>query len=371
MIDRAQLGLLVHGPYRSQSGYGRHTRAFVKEFDAMNVDYALLDTPQWSPAAEFPARPERTPVSDCKRLLHFCMPHQALPLRDVPAINFTMFEGTKIGDEWIDCAHAMEAIVVPTESSRAAWLAADIDASRVHLCPLGVDSELFAPSAQPLPLVATNGRSVASYRTRFLNISEVVSRKNLPGLMRAWLRATRATDDAILIFKLRTSPSSLLRFLREFADAEAQTGIARNHAAPVLFFNEELLDAIMPRLHAVATHYISMSHGEGWDQPMMEAAVMNRALIAPRHSAYTHYLDDEIAELLPVTQVTADRHDWMRALFGNADWWVPDEAAAIAAIRAAIDGTSPARARPRDRIASTYTWRRAAERLVEIVARVA
>jgi hypothetical protein len=48
---------------------------------------------------------------------------------------------------------------------------------------------------------------------------------------------------------------------RDFADA-----------APVLLINEVLGDRQLRALYRTATHYISMSHGEGWDMPMMEAA---------------------------------------------------------------------------------------------------
>src|SRR5260370_38384719 len=52
-------------------------------------------------------------------------------------------------------------------------------------------------------------------------------------------------------------------------------------------------------LYAAATHYVSLSHGEGWDLPMMEAAVSGLALIAPAHSAYLSYLREEEAYLIP------------------------------------------------------------------------
>jgi hypothetical protein len=51
----------------------------------------------------------------------------------------------------------------------------------------------------------------------------------------------------------------------------------------------------MPGLFAAASHYWSMSHGEGWDQPMIEAAASGLRLIVPRHTAYLEYLDADVA----------------------------------------------------------------------------
>jgi hypothetical protein len=52
---------------------------------------------------------------------------------------------------------------------------------------------------------------------------------------------------------------------------------ALGQAAPVLFTDRLLPGADMPGLYAAATHYWSMSHGEGWDQPMTEAAAAGTA----------------------------------------------------------------------------------------------
>jgi hypothetical protein len=51
----------------------------------------------------------------------------------------------------------------------------------------------------------------------------------------------------------------------------------------------------MPGLFAAASHYWSMSHGEGRDQPMIEAAASGLRLIVPRHTAYLEYLDADVA----------------------------------------------------------------------------
>jgi hypothetical protein len=72
----------------------------------------------------------------------------------------------------------------------------------------------------------------------------------------------------------------------------------------------------MPGLFAAASHYWSMSHGEGWDQPMIEAAASGLRLIAPRHTAYLEYLDADVAQLIPVrgTPAGAGADPWTAGL---------------------------------------------------------
>jgi glycosyltransferase involved in cell wall biosynthesis len=129
-----------------------------------------------------------------------------------------------------------------------------------------------------------------------------------------------------------------------------------------------LADADMPRLYAAATHYWSMSCGEGWDQPMTEAGASGLRLIAPDHTAYRTYLTPEVATLLPCRTVAIDPAELAehRTLFQGASWWRPDEEAAAAAIRRAIDGVDAPAASVRERLLGRFGWDRAAGRLLDI-----
>lgn len=123
----------------------------------------------------------------------------------------------------------------------------------------------------------------------------------------------------------------------------------------------------MPRLYAAATHYWSMSRGEGWDQPMTKAAAAGLRLIAPDHTAYRAYLDPGIATMLPCHREPASRLDLeepdariYRSLF-TADpmWFEPDREAAIAAVRVAIEGSDEPAVSARERMLN-YPWQAAA-----------
>ena len=212
---------------------------------------------------------------------------------------------------------------------------------------------------------------VRDYRVRVLNVSDSLPRKNLTGLVRTWIRATSAGDDAILIVKvgLRQRGGRPPRCSAGLAIMEQALGKRRDQAAPVLFVNRLLADAELPGLYAAATHYWSMSHGEGWDLPMTEAGATGLRLIAPSHTAYLDYLDSGVAQLIPARSTPADARTlpWMAYLFEGAHWWTPDEDAAGQALRNAIDGRDQPADSIRDRLASAFTWRQAGARLIEIL----
>jgi glycosyltransferase involved in cell wall biosynthesis len=103
---------------------------------------------------------------------------------------------------------------------------------------------------------------------------------------------------------------------------------------------------------------------------MMEAAAMGLHLIAPKHSAYTAYLDESIASLLPFRKVPAvfEWSDGLHELFRGADWWEPDEEAAADCLRRAITrGDTGLNLAARARMVEEYTWENAARRLAEIL----
>ncbi len=155
-----------------------------------------------------------------------------------------------------------------------------------------------------------DGSPVAGYRTRFLHVAEFGARKNLMGLLRAWIEATSQVDDAVLIIKLGLyGPGAWERFLRQLDLLERRLGKSLTDAAPVTLIRGVVGEAEMPRFYTTATHYISLSFGEGWDYPMLEAAASGLRLIAPAHSAYLTYLDSSIASMIPSREIPAEDQD--------------------------------------------------------------
>ncbi len=368
--------LEVIGPFRGASGYDRHTREFVRQFVRMGLRVQLTNLPDWS--IDLPDESRETWFDGltgevcADAVLHFTMPPHARRRRGRPNFNYTMFEADGIPAAWVALAASHDRIVVPTESSRRAWVKSGAPEDRVAVCPLGVSGELFSEKIEPAPLALPDGRPVSSFGRRFLNIADLRPRKNHLGLIRAWLRATDPKDDAILILKLSTCQSGLLRqFQQDLIEMLNTHGLSLHHGAPICFIHGFLSDGQMRMLYQTATHYISMSKGEGWDLVMMEAAAAGLRLIAPKHSAYITYVKEEDFEIIPAKKVPAifegrmAREDFV--FFEGLSWWEPDVTAAAGIIRKIVRAQAPGKPPPRDRILKEYTWEAAAKRLIEIM----
>src|SRR5512146_1905451 len=199
--------LRIRGPFMGPSGYDHHVREFARELARRDVRLQLEDIEGWS-SAQLPYElrdpwfESLTQPVDARTALHFCLPAAVQRIEPLINVNFTMFEATQIPVLWRRVHLLADLIVLPTESSMRAWVASGVPASTLRLCPLGVRADIYRPGVRPLPLGETRGRDPGSYAVRFLNVSELGPRKNLSGLVSAWLRATTPADDAVLIMKV-------------------------------------------------------------------------------------------------------------------------------------------------------------------------
>lgn len=356
-------GLVVRGPYQGISGYAHMTNRLVDAMAAGGTrihKLGLLGNEPWVSPIDAPVRG--------RSILSCLTPPTVERVPGLMTINLSMFEGTRIPASWRRFSAHHDLVIVPTESSRVAWVERGYPEDRLRVCPLGVDPETMdGPLVQ---IVTPTGRPVTSYKHRILNVSDFIPRKNVDGVLRVWLKVTSATDDAVLVLKLgkgNAQTSAAIEAL--FQQTEALVGKKREEAAPVVIICAALDEDSMTRLFRTATHYWSLSHGEGWDLPMSKAGAMGLQLIAPAHSSYVDYLDEDVARMIPCTigpaHLPNSREPW--PIFHGLDWWEPDEDVAAEILTRVLHGQDD---RPRDartRLLERFTWSQAANRLLSIL----
>jgi len=366
-VGGAADGLVVRGPFSQPSGYAHLGRRLIQTLRQRRVPLQVIGVVG---GEVWEAEPLDRPVA-ARAMLNVLVPQVVERVPGLASVTFTMFEGTRIPEAWRRHSAASDLVVVPSRSSWTAWAAAGFPEDRLRLCPLGVDPEPAAVAPGPLPLAVAGGRPVSGFRHRFLNVSDFIARKNVDGLLRVWLRATSRADDAVLVLKLGKGESAAAR--AALADlvgrVQAQVGRRMEEAAPVLLVDQTLDEAGMTALFHAATHYVSLSHGEGWDLPMSKAGAMGLGLVAPRHSSYLDYLDESVAHMVPARVAPARPmagEPPPKAFFG-LDWWEPDEDAAAAILADIVVGRAGPQRSARDRLLSGFTWGQAADRLLAIL----
>jgi len=359
-------GLSIRGPRQGVSGYAHMTDRFVKvlsEGGTRLCSLGLLGGEAWTSPLELPVR--------SRSIVSCLIPPTVEPVPGLMTVNVTMFEGTRIPLFWRRFSERHDMVIVPTEASRIAWAERGFPGDRLRVCPLGVDMETL--EGPVLPLATADGRPVSSFRHRVLNVSDFIPRKNIDGVLRVWLTATSAADDAVLILKLgKGNPQTRAAIDALFRQTEALVGKRLAEAAPILVVDRTVDEEAMTALFRAATHYWSLSHGEGWDLPMSKAGAMGLQLVAPAHSSYVDYLDGSVARMIPSTVGPAhlpnSREPW--PTFFGLDWWEPDEDAAAAIIGRIVRGEDEETRDARGRLLERFTWRLAGERLLGVLREV-
>ncbi len=368
--------LEVVGPFKGISGYDKHTREFVRQFVNMNLTVQLRELVGWSPPMlterQDPLFSSLVNSINASMVLHFTMPHQAHAIPRKQNVNYTMFECSSIPQDWVYRSMNQDLIVMPTESSRLAWLNSGVPEEKLRICPLGVDGSFFSKEAEPLSVKNEQDQNISTYKHRFLNIAELRPRKNHLGLLRSWIQATIPEDEAILIIKGTVfQERALSQFQQDVIEMQQNLGQTLSDAAPVVFIHGFLSDVEILSLYKTATHYISMSKGEGWDQVMFEAATSGLKVIAPQHSAYTSYLKEEDTEFISsrltpaIFEGRVSNED--RIFFDGLSWWTPDEQEAAKIIHGVINGKKATKPSPGKRLAKEYTWENAGKILLGIL----
>ncbi|KAA0579263.1 glycosyltransferase [Azospirillum sp. Sh1] len=358
-------GLVVRGVFRDSSGYAYLVRRFVQELVAAGITVRLVDL-NYGHGDNLPDdaidplllsldRPVRA-----KAVLSITTPPAVECIPGLKTINFSMFEGVDIPPLWTALGRRHDHVLVATDSSRTAWLRGGHPHDRIHICPAGVD-DIDPGGITPTVITDHMGRRFADYPVRILNVSDFNDRKNLDGLLRVWVRATRREDPAALLLKPGKGGGIANRVGELLKQVAAQVGRPLTQVAPIFLVEGKLSDAAMMSLHAASTHYWSMSHGEGWDLPMAQAGAMGLTLLAPDHSAYHAYLDGRVAHMIP-SAVTPGI-----GAYAGQSWWSPDEDEAARLLRAVIDDPAGTRRSAQAHLLEHFSWQAATRRLIALL----
>lgn len=359
----APQGIAVRGPFRDTSGYSVVVRSFLRHW-LDSGERVILAGKMWGPELDEGKRdPELDGLNQpvfAETAIHFDVPDEVLPVPGMRNINLSMTETSRVPYDWVVRARWHDRLIVPTQSSWNAWAASGMPSDSMRLCPLGCDVPDQHLTAEPPFLVTPSGRPVTAHRFRFINISSGTTRKNIGGLIRAWARATRPHDDAVLVLKLGKGDKQeiLEAYFKEILEINS---LQRAEMAEIVLVFDKFGDAEISGMLRECSHYISMSYGEGWDLPMGNAGFLGLSLIAPEHSAYLSYLNASIAHFIPSRPVPVPGANTLAS-----EWWEPDEAAAAAVIRRIIDGDEPAKMSARNHLSTHFRWKDAARRLLAL-----
>jgi len=227
----------------------------------------------------------------------------------------------------------------------------------------------------------TKGLALQDSDFVFLSVATWQERKNLPGLIEAFLRAFPDDPNVLLVIKTGFHLVHQNVACVQIAEAIQRAGAQDSHAAEKRIrvcaglWPEEKITALMER----ADCYASLHRGEGWCYPLFDAAGRGTPVVATAYSGPLDYLDPRFHHLVKyeLTRPTLTEHFQNYPFSAQMQWAEPDVEDAAAQMRAVYEDRAGSLERARigaellqQRFSQAAVGAMAKQRLIELAERV-
>jgi GT2 family glycosyltransferase len=272
-------------------------------------------------------------------------------------IGYTMLEVDGFPREWVRQANRMDEVWVPSEFNRRGFLESGLR-SPVHVMPLGVDTRYFHPGVTTFPSPA--GEFV------FLALFEWGERKEPALLLRAFNDEFSAHEPVRLMCKVINRDPGL-RIKEEIRRLRLKSSGGRIS----YMFNLEFPHYQLGSLYRSMDAFVSVSRGEGWNMPLMEAMACGLPAIATDWGAHQEFLHAGVGYPLRVRKLVPAVAKC--PYYTGFRWADPDPEHLRALLRHVYENRDEARQRGQaaaDEMAARWSWQAAAEKVVERLAAI-
>ena len=293
----------IRGPLLSISGYGVHSRqiarwAFSRGFQITTEILPWGNTPWYADREE------------CDGLVHKIM-EASKPLSSKPDYSFQIMlphewdntianknfgvsavvETNICSKTWVEACQKMDHVIVPSEFAKKCLINSGLKSKRATVIPESyIDSCVEDPIELPLEFSTSNnylmlGQMSGNYLTDRKNTAQTIALfcdvfKNRPdvGLI---VKTNSGRNSTVDRFKSKKMLNSILKQVR------------KGDFPKVYFLHGYLKDKEVSSLyqHPKVKGFISLTHGEGFGLPLLEAAACGLPVLATNWSAHTEFLN--------------------------------------------------------------------------------
>jgi glycosyltransferase involved in cell wall biosynthesis len=208
---------------------------------------------------------------------------QVAPDRSCKRVALTTWETTPMPEVLVEPLTHFDGVIVPSEFCADLLVQSGVVAyDGVYLVPHGFDETFWK-----LP-PATHGDALEarSDAFRFYSIGAWGERKNMLGLLRAYLHAFTKADRVQLMLLIDNANFDEVR------SVIARSGLHPSELPELYIPDHKLTEDELVELHGAADCFVTATRGEGWGLGMFEAAIMGRTVIAPLCGGQSDFLDN-------------------------------------------------------------------------------
>lgn len=372
--------MLIFGPIATRSGYGDMGRDIVRhlieydKFDISIISAPWGDTPMNALNPENPADKmiidritNGRPISQPEVFVHIGIPSEAQTIGKFNILCTAGIETTIASAQWIEACNRVDLILTISEHSKNVFLNSKYHAKNPD-GSMGMPLELKKPVEVLHNCVNPTVIRKLEYEADVLpNIKEMFSeipekfnflfvghwlrgdlgedRKNVGLLVKVFLetfKQSQFTKKPGLILKTSGGSFSILDkqdILRKIDMIRKSVVLAEGQTLPnVYIVHGELTDDEMNSLynHPKVKSHVSLTKGEGFGRPLLEASVSGKPVIASGWGGHMDFLNVNDAVLIggELKQIHPSSV-WDNVLIKESSWFAPDiqqSANALAAV---------------------------------------
>jgi len=330
--------LLFFASVNGRGGYERHAREVLRELYKTGWKIQLIDLPFHTTPIEKDLEIAKI-LEECRSVtvshnapvLIIAVPNYVRILPGRMIYNWTTFEADKIPLSWIEKTKIADMTIVTNNFLKMSWIRSGAEADKITVIGEGVNTQFFNLAVEPMEIMWRGKNINEMFEHRILVTTEISNRKNIGAAIEAFRLAFEGRKDVCLILKIGSLyRKEIYSYLKHFDFSRVY----------VFIVEKELSEIEYPKLLQSCTHYFTMSHGEGWDLNCVESGAMKKIVIAPYHTAYLDYLNDDRAWLIKkCIPVPAEQDGTLSQLFEGARWFEPSMEETVELLRETVKNT--------------------------------
>jgi glycosyltransferase involved in cell wall biosynthesis len=281
------------------TGYGAAARAYIHALHSASIDLSVVNR------STRPQRmvPDPLAISLLNRTVdsrfHLCStePCDILAAKELPQglILLTTWEADVLPQRYIEALNRVREVWVPSRFN------ADTFRRQIARPVFQIPHPVHAPfSFRAERSAIEKGLALKETDFVFLNVGTWQERKNLGGVIEAFLRAFPDEPNVLLVLKTgfgfvdeRQACAQISEAIRR-ASAGHRSEVETRIRVCQGFWPEEHMTALLQR----ADCYVSLHRGEGWCYPLFDAACNGIPVVATAYSGPVDYLDPRYHNLV-------------------------------------------------------------------------
>lgn len=271
------------GVYRDGTGYSNQAIHNMLAMEAGGIDVvarAIKLSPQSNhELAKKVKHLEQKSTDNVDVVVQHVLPHQFEYKAGVRNIGMFDWETTHfLRSNWTHCCNLMDEIWVPSIQNAQAVKNSNVTVP-IKIFPCACDVSRFENSPDPLEIDKLRHKCV------FYVVGEMIRRKNIVAILRAFYTAFTLRNDVILVIKTnvpgKTPDESMNIIQNTINDIKKSIHIYVRHPyyPPVACITDFLPDTKLDQLHKACDIFVLASHGDAWGIPAHDAMGFGNAVI--------------------------------------------------------------------------------------------